>query len=182
MEQYWRLFASAGSLCPQISFMLLKQKLLTHLKLTEFIPACIQKVSAWREDIVIVCQTCSKKAHSAGVVPPIATSTSFAFLDKLDVYFKASHGACLRGKKYPQDILFFFIWQLKCSPAFLVIVLCTDFHTTPFHHSKWKLMTVIFHTIESIGRKHWNLNLRITGVIILIQPYVKMKNCQHYSI
>lgn len=43
-------------------------------------------------------------------------------------------------------------------------------------------MTVIFHTIESISGKHWNLNLRITGVIILIQPYVKMKNCHHYYI
>ena len=57
-------------------------------------------------------------------------------------------------------------------------VFYTDLHTRHLL-TKWKLMDVIFHTIESING---NLNLRITGVIMVIQKRVKMKNCRHYFV
>lgn len=84
------------------------------------------------------------------------------FLDKVDVYFKASRGVRLTGKQRCEDLLFNLVWQLWMQHGFSLL-LC--FHVTPFHWAQWKWMSLIFHSIKSI--KHQQKNLYFgTGLLL----------------
>ena len=100
----------------------------------------------------------AEKAHSASVILLIPTSPWFALLDKLDGNFKASDGfACEVNNKLGES---FTVDSSERSPTYSNLVLRTDFTTRFFSQRKWRLMTVIFNTVEFISQTHKNPNMK----------------------